>query len=264
MADDNKGKGGNNDWLSDSIVIALSPVLAYILSYAYELGYTGHFGIPKELISVGIMNTLIMAGVLTVIAVPTFLLINILIILFHGVDNPIVLILKDLLPFYLTAFAIVLAYGGLNDILVPFITAILLFTAFVFLFPLATHQEKKPYIEKLKAQRESERALVNISSYIWHYFGNKGIVLFFILYIGCLLSYNSGIATAIKKEEFMLIPNNPNIVVLNKYGSSLVCAKFDEKSGTIYREYSIINMDNNQELTFVTKKVGRLTLEPNN
>jgi magnesium-transporting ATPase (P-type) len=52
--------------LSEGILIALVTVGAYLVTYAYELGYTGHFGISEEFINLNLTNLLVTASLLTV------------------------------------------------------------------------------------------------------------------------------------------------------------------------------------------------------
>src|SRR5713101_6548719 len=50
-------------WLTEGIVLAAIPVMAYVLAFGYEYGYYLAYGFPQELISVD-LNRVFVAGVI--------------------------------------------------------------------------------------------------------------------------------------------------------------------------------------------------------
>src|SRR5574337_1482954 len=63
-------------WLTEGIVLAAIPVMAYVLAFGFEYGYYIAYGFPQELISVDlnrvfVAGVIFLAGVLFVVALAT-------------------------------------------------------------------------------------------------------------------------------------------------------------------------------------------------
>src|SRR5207244_11413753 len=50
-------------WLTDSVLLAVIPAMAYVLAFAFEYGYYFAYGFPQELISID-LNRVFVAGVI--------------------------------------------------------------------------------------------------------------------------------------------------------------------------------------------------------
>src|SRR5207245_3186100 len=55
--------GEKRNWLTESVLLAAIPVMAYLLAFAFEYGYYFAYGFPQELISID-LNRVFVAGVI--------------------------------------------------------------------------------------------------------------------------------------------------------------------------------------------------------
>jgi len=71
--------GEKRNWLTESVLLAAIPVMAYLLAFGFEYGYYLAYGFPQELISIDLnrvfaAGTIFLAGVLFVLILTTVVL----------------------------------------------------------------------------------------------------------------------------------------------------------------------------------------------
>ena len=86
----NNKENVKKSWVTEGLVIASIPIVAYILTYQFEVGFTSVFKIPREFIKFDLTNILIV----TIVLFTTILLVLpyfnfIFVILWSNRENPI-------------------------------------------------------------------------------------------------------------------------------------------------------------------------------
>src|SRR3989442_14191841 len=71
--------GEKRNWLTESVLLAAIPVMAYLLAFGFEYGYYLAYGFPQELISIDLnrvfaAGVVFLGGVLLVLIVTTVVL----------------------------------------------------------------------------------------------------------------------------------------------------------------------------------------------
>ncbi|WP_019227205.1 hypothetical protein [Sedimentibacter sp. B4] len=248
--------------LSDSIIVFISPIIAYLLQYVYEIGYTRYFGIPIEFISIDISKFLLILGGSWSVIVFLFFFINLLIILFHGVDNYIVREIKSHIPMALICIMTAAIYGRSNwKIALPSVFIFVFVVLLTFVLPLLTQRSKLTYREKLEAQAKMEREIIDISSILYKLIGRSGMLLVITLIIAFNFSYNTGVANAMNKQDFITISNKPDTIALCKYGDFLICSKVDKINKYITKEFSIINIHDKPNIIYKIENFTNYTVK---
>lgn len=242
--------------LIDVLILSIGPILAYLLTYSYEYGYTKHFKIPTELISPNITNIFIVGVAFWSIFIPVIFLCNIFLISFGKVNNIYHRTLLRLSPMYLIFFIYFLIYG-FNTLIAYISVLILLFTLWEFFFPILFFRNIKGYKEKLKKQEEKEESVKNILDKIRANLGQSGVLLIFVIYVSIITAYNLGVSKAISQKEFLLLEKQ-QMVVLRIYGDRLICAPINIENKEIDNKIKIYHI-NNPTISLKWSKVGPLT-----
>lgn len=252
-------KQGIRGWITEGIIIAVIPILAYLVTFSYEVGYAGFFLIPQNLITLNIINFFAVCGVLLSLFVILLWPILIYIDLVKKETNVITLRFVKLFPFYLWLVVNELLYGftlwreWILSLIIAIILSIIEFGA-----PLLSQRHKGSYNEKLKADLEADLKTETIFDRLLQFLGWK-IYLFTLIFIFMLLiSYNVGRAEALKKVNFLVVDTSPEVAVLRIYGDYLICVPFDRGSREVQRSFVILNMSESFKTTLKLEKIGPL------
>lgn len=250
-------QSNNKGWLSETMQVALLPVLAYVYAYSYEMGFSQFYKIPAEYIYVDFMSMLHSAAVLAIPLYFVYFIVNSFTMLFHDVNHPIVITIKNHFFTYIYGIFLIAIFINIKELLIPSVVMMFIFIGLHFIYPLITQKGKKTYFEKLEAQETTEAGIRTIESFL----GLKTSLFIFVLVIGCVITYQGGAATAMKKETYQFPLNMSDKIVLCKYGEQLICTSYNDSEKTINQEYTIVNLSNAQEITLVTKRTGRITVK---
>lgn len=259
----NKKNNAQNkaSWITDSIIVAISPIIAYLIVYSYEIGYAKTFGIPLEFISINFSSFFVIASSLLNIILIPFLVINIFIILFHGSNNPIINQFKMYSHVYIMLIGVLFAYAPIWERIWPVFIFIIVFTAISFILPIFKHKEKGKYLDRLRAQQEEEAQTVDVSHYVYRFLGKNGYHIFIFIIVILFLSNIAGESTALKKEEFLISSDSSTTVVLRRYADNFIYAKYNENNKELYPNFNIVKIDSNDETEYSIKKIGPLKVK---
>lgn len=256
-------KNSKNDKpkISEGIILALSSAGAYLFAFYYEKGYASVFKIPTSLISINLTSVLIFGAIFIGVILAVLPYANFLLSITVGRTHPAIqrAIIPVILVFIFLAIQIYL-FGfsnWQNWIVVLVIFVILLFLQFV--FPLLT-QRGKTYAEKLEAQENTDRQVVDTYALIQRRFGNESLLIILFFLGGMFTSLSAGMAEAIRQEEFLVTNTTPELVVLRIYGDNLICVPFDRKTGEIEQSFSVIKNTGETGLVLRLEKLGQLHL----
>ncbi|MBV6450628.1 MAG: hypothetical protein MHPDNHAH_01354 [Anaerolineales bacterium] len=263
--------------LTETLLIAISPIVAYSIIFAYNYGYFSVFRIPIQLIEFSVGQVFIVAVALAGLTGSTFYAANFLsTFLFKlNVPEPINKRLRKSFPIYLLFIVnFVLLYKYLQEWLSSLVL-LLVFFFIDFIVPLFTQSAKKGYLKKLEAAdkvaKKADANSVTVIDKILQVFdiGMARFVAYFV--IGIAMITQLGRASAIRQEQFYITNTNPEMAVLYMTNTHAVLVEFDRLSNKIADNYKIVELGQDTKLTFRNEKIGRLSLasteilfEPNN
>jgi hypothetical protein len=245
--------------LTEGLLIATLPAAGYWFAYLYELGFCTYFNLPDAFIDIGIPAVLkaivAMFGVLGLIHVFAEIPFRGLSALPRSIAAPIRRI----------GLAIILMGGGamiLQSTLIQFMIVASIF-AVPFLFghfvlPLFTQRGTSGYLAKLEAQHQAELQADSLMDIAAKKIGASWFRLLFLLFLLSFVAYFAGGYNAKVQRSFMVLPGPPELVILKKFGASVVAAAFDRKTQSVSSDYRLISFDNNLG-QFRFERVGPLT-----
>lgn len=233
-------QSSKKSWITDGIIIAASPVMAYILLYCYEAGFIDSFMIPREFMAIELPSVVLIAALtLALISSGMFLIIPL-------IRSKIEILQK---------FGWILLIGAIS--LPTFLLSLvkmskLISAVFLVIYLLII-------VSLLISRRK-----ITIVDYFNRYLGHE--ITFFtpmilLLLSGGILANVIGLADAQTKEEFLIIKTSSEMVVLRIYGDKLICAPFDRTKKEVKRTFSILKIAEDSNLKLSLEKVGPLHME---
>lgn len=250
---------------SEGVIIAASPVLAYLYTYRYESAFASIFKIPPEFIELNLTTFFVMAGRLALVLFFVIIIYNLLyqfLAIPFKKEEVIYRRIIALTPLFFMLAAKVYLFGWLWRFWKTSFFGILVVASFFFLFPLISQRSKGSYLEKLRADDEydaehAEGLLVTLARSV----GYKNWYYLFWLTVIFVIVGAAGEAKAIKEKEFFVLASSPNTVVLRIYGGKIICAPFDREDRKVERSLIIHKVLGNQPLELRLEEVGPLSLK---
>lgn len=268
---DEETKEGKRDekptsrWITEGLIITASPIVGYMLSFLYEMGFAGVFKIPSQFITISLTNFFVATGSLFMIALLLFQLSNLAFVVFSGLstsDSPVYRRLVRLSPGLLFSMVLLLlTVGTRSSVWISVVGVSAIFIFFEFVFPCITQRDKVTYLEKLKAQDQLDRQREDLLDYISQRAGRPVITIVTFLGLIACLYYFAGYTTALKQSEFLVADTSPERVVLRIYGDKMICAPFDRTTGTVEKNFVILKMAEDPSMALHLEKIGPLSLE---
>ena len=247
--------------ISERIILALSSAGAYLFSFYYEKGYASVFKIPTSLISITLTSVLIFGAILIGIILAVLPYLNFLLFLTIGKTHPA--IQRAVIPvilFFMFLVIQIYVFGFSNWKNWSFLLVILVVLLVLqFVFPLIT-QRGKTYVEKLEAQENSDRQTVDTYALMQNKFGNESLLVILLFLFGMFTASSAGTAEAIKQEDFLVTNTTPELVVLRIYGDNLIGVPFEQTTGEIAQNFSIIKNTGETGLVLRLEHLGQLHL----
>jgi len=237
--------------------------VGYFVAYSYEQQYFAYFGIPSELITVD--WTIIINGIVSILAL-SFMSVAVFIF-------PVILrysgIKLDIVGNNLTwigssnifVLLISLQYYESNPyIWVLFILPLLLFLDLI-VRPLISQRKIKGFRSKLiEEKKKIFKANENTPKWLLNYL--IPISLFMLLFVVTyLIAIFQGRADASIKKEFLVVPDTPNLVVLQATQNRLICVKLNADNVSYTRNYIILPIENESGITLNKISIGPLKPE---
>ena len=248
---------------SETLLIFLVPVYAYLLAYTYEYGYFYRFGIPLELIEIKLTS---LAGMGLLFAFNFFFIIGVLNIIYKLVRRG-----KDAVGESLVQLYILGLFIGLPTLAFEFDLGLILFVAIPtgltllmrFLYPVIKHRNIKGYWNKVEfeykkePQSQDEHVLDEVKRRI----GLTTFRVSLLLVSFLIIAFFLGAMEARKQKTFLVVSTLPEQVVLRKNQASLLCAEFDRNKKELLRRFRLLTLDDvsREGLAIVQEKVGPLS-----
>ena len=267
-------------WLSEGIVLAAIPILAYLLTYLYEISYGAFFDIPWKLVSVNpatlvVVLVVFLPGVVLLVlyiasgAIPLLLALGALqgtkilrFVLRRWPDSAVTIsrllyrlkvrvrlrrfVREVFLPMILILVCLLITYSFRPAVLVPVglgFIELVVFVGYQFLRDVFGERQTS-----LSGSRTIGRRLRVSVLELVNYFA-------FLL----ILAWGAGHFFARDTVKFLVPLSSPNTVVLDIYGDKLIVAPFNRATKAVQPEFKILTPESAGELWL--EKVGRLHFE---
>ncbi|WP_373032919.1 hypothetical protein [Sulfurovum sp.] len=245
-----------NKYLTEGLIIGGLTLLSYLVTFAYQSGYAIYFDIPIQLISINLTTILLSCAALLGGAYFVYVLSNFIWMFTPKEDDPISFTIRRYIKIVIICLISLAPFIFQWVAWVVFLSALVFFAFFEFIFPLITQREKETYAEKLKSQTELD---INTGKHmLWHEvdkrLGRWLVTSLVYGYIALVFAYNIGTQRAEMKEYFYKIGNNT--IVLAFYDDHIVTTTYDEKTKEFSGKLNIYGLDKNIKLS--KEKVGRL------
>lgn len=250
--------------------LASIPFLAYTIAYNFEYRYLKYFSIPKDFISLNLLDIINVSGLILAVISPIFIF---LFILPHNDSLLGSALSRTIFNVFITAFLLFvpdfLVHYHYNQLslkylirLWPLYLAILSLViaefGFFRIFKFWDKNYLKNIMDYVNKTDESNDIKDSIGAHILRrYFGIGGYIFFVILIFLFMLSSRSAIYEAQTKQTFMVV--NQNKVIIKVFNDNLIVVPFDEKTKKFKKEFSILKFNKNMKIR--TKKIGPLSPE---
>jgi hypothetical protein len=246
----------NRGWISQTLALALAPLLAYLYSYIFEFAYASYFGIPLSLIRVDWTDIFSSVSLIVVFAV---LFLALILFLFRRTSDPKRLrrLLLVCLPFFNALVMFLLLHYDLSDSLFVFVGSLVVGVGLVVYYVVVRVQEKrKGSPDKPKERAKSDEELGVIGLFLRHVASFRLVIILFF-FVTVLLTYHYGIGEARDGGKYMTIAGT-DLAVLRIYDDVAVCSPLDEKSMKLSDEFKLVNLYEDPELTLIQHVDGPL------
>lgn len=243
-------------WLTEGVIVAATPLLAYALCFIYEAGYCNYFLIPPSLIDISFSTVMKTLGFLIIFVFVLVWTITFFLNLYR--KKPDVLAFRILaLALSVIAFVVIpLIIYGYDEFCCVAVSAIILIVALgLFVEPLIFCRDVKGYRNKLKASAE-RRSLVFLGRDIFPKVPKPIALIFSVVFLSLFFSFLGGLGFAEKQEIFLVTTSEPEMVVLRMYSGRAICGHFDDEKKVI-TGFSVINI-RYTPLDVEWRKIGRL------
>lgn len=249
-------------WISQGIIVALSPVIGYGLAFLYELGFCLVFEIPREFITLNLTAVFIAAGSLVVIIFIFYWLIDIFLRLVPQRDSLLFRELGLFLAISLLPVGLLILWWGLWERLIVVAGVFFFFVFLEFIMPLFTQRSKGSYLQKLEAQRKYEIAgPKGVVEHLADFLGRRAFLTFLAIIILLFLAGLAGESKAVKQDKFFVPSTYPDSVVLRIYGENIICAPLDAKEKEIQKNFFVIRMTDEPRPMLQLQKIGPLRVK---
>lgn len=239
------------NWISEGIILSLTPVVAYLLSFTYERGFCDVFGIPFELISINFTTIFLVTSALISVSFLLFVVIDWIYIILP--KNRRSNIFPRITLLVIMVFICSLSYG-IGWLLFFTLSIIILFE---FILPLIIHRKHKDYQSKLDAQDKLDKEADTLFNIIIQRINPRWILLLLAIFIMSVISESLGRYKAVKQEKFFVINTSMGpAVVLRIYNEKFICAPFIKETKELQGSFFIINMPTQSELVLTKENIG--------
>jgi len=251
--------GEKRNWLTESVLLAAIPVMAYLLAFGFEYGYYLAYGFPQELISID-LNRVFAAGVVFLGGVLLVLIVTTVVLALLPSEHPLTPALAQAVTLTV-AYLIFLFYYDRFDIFAWILGLLLLwYLVYKFVIPLLAQRGVSGYVRKYSTHEQIRQTRGTLFRIMLRTFGpTPGIILVYF-FIAVILSVTFGWRLAAERAYYFVVPGSPERVVLRIYGDSIVLARLDRPMRQILREYTVLRRTAGS-ITLREERIGPLTVE---
>ncbi len=250
-------------WISEGILIASAPVVAYLLTLSYIGGYAGFFQIPTDFISINLSTLFSVAGNIAFVAMLVYGLFLTFFLLWPHTDSPVLKRALHLFPFGALLWIQLIFFGKRLHEWGGTLFVVVLFGMLSFVSPLVGRSKGLSYTEKLREydRRQSSRPSTVADHLIGSPLGRRLGTVALWAWFSLVASSSAGRFGAMWKQEFLVPASSPDCVVLISYGENMIVAPFDRKTKEVERSFSILKKGEDPKLLLSWEKVGPLQVK---
>lgn len=254
--------------VSETIILAALPIIAYAVVFSFEWGYFSVFKIPLEFASFDLSRVFLALYSIIVIFFLVYLFTDSILSLISNQPESIRQRLSVLLIFIVGVLIYFLIYSNVPEILrYLWIFAVVLVLPNIiifFLLPLITQKSRKGYLAKLQAddeviidttRRNASSSVLDVISRIMDI-----RMIFALLLTGVIifLAYDIGVSSALQQSEFRVVNTSPERVVLWITNDQVICAPFDRVTKQINPSFIVLKLGEDSEIEYRLEKIGPL------
>jgi hypothetical protein len=244
-----------SSYISEALLIAAVPPIAYLFAFTFEAGYAYVFSIPLELISITLTSVFLAGGAILLIGLFLLIFLDFISMLLPDAPGPVGRVIATLVPLFLATLAYVFyTLGTPHSSSLPGLAVGWLVILFLqFAFPLITQRNKTSYPEKLAAQAELETSSILRS--LARRFPQPYLLAYYMGLALCVIFY-AGQSNAFRQRDFLVARTNPECIVLRVYGDRAICAAFDATAHRVYTEFTLMRLAETAPQEFTVKSIG--------
>jgi hypothetical protein len=251
------------DVLTDVFLVAAIPAAAYMIAFSYEKGFAYFFGIPAQLIDISLTRLLIMVTGATFVVIWALLVLSDWNILKRKSQSNLQFHRHQFGLMFCTGVFIMMYFFNFYWVAwLSFIGAMGVFLIRQFVPPLIMQRDKKTYNEKYEAQLARRKEKMVLTGLAIKRFGRGAYDLFWFFFASLGVAWFAGAYHAKSQEEFYILSQPTELVVLRIYGNTLITAPFDRKTKQVKPEVLIYNVTKDVPLKLRKETVGPLHLHP--
>lgn len=254
---------GKNRYLTESLILAALPVLAYLITFSYQAGYATYFGIPLQIIKINLTTIIISSFTIVTSLTLVYVISNAVWMFTPKGNDPVSISIRRVVLVALIGFIIMVPFLPSRFAWVLYGSSILVILAVEFLFPILTQRSKAQYPEKLAAQNEIE---IGAGKHMLWYEIDKRVGRWLITSViyACIalgVAFGVGMQRAEKNSSYYISKNNA--VVLSIYDDLAVLSPYDSKTITLSGELYFEKVGEGSTKVLRLEKIGQLKLIKN-
>lgn len=223
--------------IGDNLLLAIIPVLGYIVALSYEYGYANYFGYPKELIVVDLEMTLSSSLIVAIYLWAIVVALQFYSSMFKK-DNFLTVTIR-----YMFLFSILPFFGMFASAFDPVFVYLFLFSnvialLFCIISPLFHMKNVSYYEAYLKCNSNGPVASgSNDGKSNFSY----GVVLFILIILIAICSGAGRMSAEDKKSFHQFTHSKQDYILVAEYSGKIIGAYFDAKAGKYSKEFSIFD-----------------------
>lgn len=247
------------NWVTEGIVVAAIPVMAYLLAFGFEYGFYLAYGFPQELISID-LNRVFVAGAIFLGGAVLLLVPAMAVLALLPSEHPLAPAIAQTVSFVLAYLVFLLVYWRFDTLARILLLLLLWYLGYKFGLPLLTQRGVRGYVQKYRLHEQTREERATLFRTILRTFGPTAGTTVVYFFIALVLSVTIGWNIAREREYYFVAPGLPERVVLRIYGDSIVLARLDRPSRQILREYTVFRRTAGS-ITLREEHIGPLTVE---
>jgi hypothetical protein len=250
---------------SDTILLAIFPIIGYSVLFVYEWGYFRVFRLPLQFINFDIGEIFVVTSYLITLLVIVSIFVNLIFKPFFSkkIHPALKIHIGIAIPIYAVFIALLVIYFGEWKEFLMYLIGMIFFTINLFLPPLLNRKVKGSYEDKfvaLEEQKQKQHTKDSEKSLVDLVIGKLSpeIFLAVLIYAAVLfVAYNAGRGAALTQNEFRVVNTNPESVVLYTKADGVIVSPFDRNNKEIQPIYKYISFEN-EAVEFKLEEVGPL------
>lgn len=247
--------------ISEGILLTAASALSYGVAFAYQSGYASYFGIPPLLLTPTIGSVLQAAGAVGLAFISFWNIANAIWPFAPRGESAIHRVIRRMLAITLIMGLIVFyLFDGWRTRIIALASFVCFFAFFELVFPRIVHRKIVGYENKLLAQEgiEWNAQQHSLAGKAAGVIGEGGLRLAVAALLLVLFASAVGNNAARYQEEFYVVAEPPNAVVLAVRENVLILGPYDPKTMTLCGTYLVEQLSDSHHWSLEKKRIGRL------